>query len=62
MRAWILSQAAVTVSWLFADVLGFRARDQMLSLLQYYRLGTQAFRSDTPHHRRIRTTNCPAAH
>ena len=49
MRAWVLSQAAVTVSWLFADVLGSRAHDQILYLLQYYRLGTQAFRSNIPY-------------
>lgn len=62
MSAWVLSQAAVTLGWLFADILGSRAYDQMLNLLQQYRLGTQAFLSDMPHYRRIRETNRPAAH
>ena len=56
IRAWMLSQAAITVSWLFVDVLDSQAYDKIHNLLQYYRLGMQAFRSNT-----IRITNYPAA-
>lgn len=61
IRPWVLSRAAVTISWLFAHVSTSQDHDQLLNLLQYYCLGTQAFLPNIPHHP-VRMANGPAPH